>query len=120
MSWIKLDDALPDHRKFEGLSDKAFRLYVYGLCLCGRKLTDGNLSETDVRVLFAQTGGKPRHVRELEDAGLWIRTNGHMVVNGYLEYNPSAEKVMHDREEAKARMRELRAARSGERSGWSA
>ncbi len=47
MSWIKLDDALPSNRKIKDLSDRAFRLYVYGLCYCGRDLTDGIIDKDD-------------------------------------------------------------------------
>lgn len=116
MSWIKLDDSLPDNAKIEGLSDRAFRLYVYGLCLCGRKLTDGTITNKDAMVLRSQAQATKRHVEELEAAGLWVRENGHRVVNDYLDYNPTKAKALEDKEKARERMRVLRSKeRSGER-----
>ena len=41
MAWIKIDDSFPDHPKVIGLSDKAFRIHIEGLCYSGRFLTDG-------------------------------------------------------------------------------
>lgn len=115
MSWIKLDDALPSNRKIKDLSDRAFRLYVYGLCYCGRDLTDGIIDKDDERIIRATARASAKHVRELEDAGLWLRVNGHKVVNDYLKYNPTREKVEADREAARLRMRGHRS--SGEGSG---
>jgi len=35
MSWVRLDDGAPGHRKIVGLSDAAFRLWIVGLTYCG-------------------------------------------------------------------------------------
>lgn len=119
MSWIKLDDALPSNRKIKDLSDRAFRLYVYGLCYCGRDLTDGVIDKDDERIIRATARASAKHVQELENAGLWVRVNGHKIVNDYLKYNPTREKVEADREAARLRMQGRRGSGAGsqERSG---
>lgn len=114
---MKLDDGLPANPKIEDLSDKAFRLYIYGLCHCGRKLTDGEISAKDRKVLMIEAGCTARHVAELERAGLWVAVNGHYSVNDFLDYNMSAAEIREERRAAAERMRSLRAKRAAERSG---
>jgi hypothetical protein len=41
MTWVRLDDQFPDHPKVVNLSDRAFRLHVWGICYSARFLTDG-------------------------------------------------------------------------------
>ncbi len=110
MTWLKLDDGFVDHERVENLSDKAFRLHVTALCLCARKLTDGHLSDKDVRVAKTLVGAGAKSVQELRDAGLW-ETNGDegLKVRDYLDYNPTAEQVREERRKAAERMREIRA-----------
>lgn len=91
MTWVKLDDAFPDNPKVVGLSSDAFRLYVEALCYCGRHLTDGQVPESAVK----RMGGD--NASELVDAGLWTPSGKGWLVNDYLEFNPSREKVKADR-----------------------
>ncbi len=37
MSWVRLDDGSPGHRKIVGLSDAAFRLWIVGLTYCNQQ-----------------------------------------------------------------------------------
>jgi hypothetical protein len=39
--WIKVHDAMPEHPKISGLSDKAFRLLIETWCWCKRQRNDG-------------------------------------------------------------------------------
>ena len=43
MTWVKVDDALPEHPKVARLSDAAFRVHISALCYSARNLTDGKL-----------------------------------------------------------------------------
>ncbi len=110
MAWLKIDDGFVEHERVDPLSDRAFRLHVGALCLCARKLTDGKLTEKDVRIVAVQTGSNARHIRELEVTGLWVSNNGSggYEIRDYLDYNPPAEKVKQERREAAERMRHLR------------
>jgi hypothetical protein len=103
MTWVKIDDGFTDHPKIEGLSDRAFRLHIAGLCFCGRTLSDGHIPTDRVRRLLPKV--TKAMVAELEEAGTWIAVTSGFVVKDYLTYNPSRKKVMEDREAAAERKR---------------
>lgn len=108
MAWLKLDDGFAEHSKIEALSAQAFRLHVTALCMAARKLTDGVVTEKDAKVCSVIAHSRPRHVQELEAAGLWNRNENGWHINDYLEYNPSAKQVKEERRKAAERMRERR------------
>lgn len=87
MSWVRLDDGLPDNPKLIGLSDRAFRVYIHGLCYCARNQTDGVVPAGATRSL----GALPRHVAELIAAGRWEEHGDDWRIHDYLKYNPSRE-----------------------------
>jgi hypothetical protein len=92
--WVKLDDRFPTNPKVEGLSAKAFRAYVEGLCHCGLHLTDGEIIGAAARRLAG-----PRFAAELVAAGLWLHdeASGAYWVNDYLAFQPSRSQVEEDR-----------------------
>ncbi len=100
MTWLKIDDRFAEHPKVIGLSAQAFRLHVAGLCRCAAHLTDGRLTERDVRVLTPICGLTTwkRYVNELISAGLWIVQPHGWSIKDYLDYNPSSVKVKEQRE----------------------
>lgn len=95
--WVKLDDNFADHPKVVGLSDRAFRTYIRVLCYVSRHLTDG-LVPPGMETTFGR-----RDLDELHAAGLLDATAGAYSVHGYLDYNPSREKVTAEREAARRR-----------------
>lgn len=97
MSWVKLDDSMPDHPKVVGLCDRAFRVHVTGISYCARHLTDGEIPEA-----VGRSWGT-RYVRELVLANLWHETDSGWEIHDYLDYNPSRRKVLAEREAAKER-----------------
>jgi len=50
MSWVRLDDGAPGHRKIVGLSDAAFRLWIVGLTYCNQQANDGRFSAHAARI----------------------------------------------------------------------
>jgi hypothetical protein len=112
--WARLDDDFFDHPKVEPLSDKAFRSYVGGLCLCNRYLSDGRLTAFQVAKI-----AKPAQRDELLRAGLWEQDEGGgVLVHDFLDYNRTAEAIKAERKrnaERQARLREQR--RSGGSNG---
>jgi hypothetical protein len=94
MTWVKLDDGFPTHPKVVALSDRAFRVYIAGLCYCAQHLTDGFIP-------FKATQSKA--AGELHKAGLWMPGPGGWYVHDYLVFNPSRERVLKDRERAAER-----------------
>ena len=108
MSWVKIDDAFPEHPKVVPLSDRAFRIHVRALCYCARNLTDGRVPRGAEQLL----GCTLAQIGELVTAGLWdVRPDG-WAVHDYLQYNPSREQVMVERGAAKARLDRWRNGRS--------
>lgn len=101
MPWLKVDDAFTDHPKIEALSDRGFRLHVAGMCFCARLLTDGHIPADRVRRLLPSV--TKRMLDELVTEGCWVKVEDGYRVHGYLDYNPSKEKVLHERAAAAAR-----------------
>jgi hypothetical protein len=98
MPWLRLDDAMGDHRKTRaalkdaGLS--AFGLHSLGLLHCAKNQTDGKVGQDflDDAGYFsrAKKGEVFKCVAALVDAGLWKPLGGdEWEINDYLEYNPS-------------------------------
>jgi hypothetical protein len=85
MTWIKLDDTLPNNPKILPLSDKAFRMYIEGLCYSNQYLTDGFLPDAIVRRL-----GNPI---ELIEAGLWLESDNGIQIHDYIKHQTSKKAV---------------------------
>ena len=86
MTWVKMDDRLPEHPKVIGLSDKAFRLYVTSICFSSANTTDGEIP----RAALARLAGTPKLAGELVAGGLWDTTSRDgWAVHDYLAYNRS-------------------------------
>ena len=86
--WVRLDGDFPDHPKVVGLSDRAFRAFITGLCYCGRYLTDG-----DIPAPVAQSLARRPVMAELIGAGLWHQNGSGVVVHDYGEYQPTRAEV---------------------------
>lgn len=84
---VALDDAFPDHPKVSGLSNAAFRLYVEGLCMCMRRLTDGQVPRSLLR-------GKAPAIKALVNAGLWEKTATGYVVHDWADYQTPAARIL--------------------------
>ena len=88
MTWVKLDDNFPTHPRVVGLSDRTFRTHVTALCYCAKYLTDGHVPTSALRAI-----GPRRSAVELEEAGLWSKTDHGWMIRDFLDYNPSREDV---------------------------
>jgi hypothetical protein len=100
MTWIRIDDTLPDHPKLIGLPDNAFRLYITILCYSSRYLTDGFIpSPVADRLGHSGTFG------ELNVAGLIEPLDDGWQIGNYSEYQSTKadveEKKLHNRERTK-------------------
>lgn len=107
MAWLRIDDEFVENDKIAELHDRAFRFHVAALCYCARKLTDGHMDAKATRIVAATLGTPAkRWVEELVAAGLWVPTNDGHVINDYLDYNPSRQTVLAERERGAARQRD--------------
>lgn len=114
MSWVRLDDGAPGHRKIVGLSDAAFRLWIVGLTHCNQQANDGRFSAHAARIMFGYLAspelGKGA-AAELVAADLWATTDDGYEVRNYLEYQPSKAERDSANKAAAERMRNMRARR---------
>ena len=101
MSWVRIHDGALTHPKIVGLSDSAFRLWVWGLSYCQQHLTDGWIPPAALPVK-----SKPD---ALVDARLWMyAAQGGFDVHGYLDWNDSRETVQKKRASLRARVTRYR------------
>lgn len=112
MTWVKLDDRFPSHRKVALLSDRAFRLHVSAICWCAENLTDGHIDEREL-ALITRVRGVKATAQQLEDAGLWDRVDDGWVIHDYLDFNPSREQVLLDRKKNAERQERFRRRKNG-------
>ena len=111
MTWVKLDDAFPDHPKILAVGDEAAWLFVCGLCHSSRHLTDGLVATA---VLGRLTGLRrpERYARRLVDAGLWVEVDAGWRVAGYEEWQRTRSDIEAEREAGRERARRSREARA--------
>lgn len=93
MTWVKLDDGLPDHPKVVGLSAEAFAVYVSGICYCSRNLTDG-LIPRGALVRLTNAKRPTKAADELVAANLWREHPQGWSVHDYTEHQRSRDEVI--------------------------
>lgn len=98
MAWVKLDDKVMTHPKIFNLSDKSFRLWVWGLCYSQQHLTDGAVP----------SGVIPRRLKRAADdlvsRGLWQGVGADFAVRDFLQWNDSRAEVERKRKETRDRV----------------
>lgn len=105
MSWVRIDDGMPEHPKIVGLTDTAFRMHISALCHCSRYLTDGVFTERAFRVMTANVprSSRARAKRELILARVWVQTRDDdgtlgYEIHDYAEYQPTRADVLEQRQ----------------------
>lgn len=86
--WVKLDDRFTDNAKIARLSDKAFRVYVHGLCYSAGALTDGLIPWSK-----AKSWASVKTIGEMLAADLWREVKLGYQIHDYLEYQQSREQI---------------------------
>ena len=102
MTWIKLDDKLPNNPKILQLSDKAFRRYIEGLCYANQYLTDGFLADVVIDRLGTEV------TQELLKAGLWLEADGGIQIHDYCEHQTTRKEVDSKRKQTRDRVTRYR------------
>jgi hypothetical protein len=107
VAWIKIDDSFPDHPKVIGLSDRAFRIHIEGLCYSGRFLTDG-LIPMGVAARFANEN--MTLLAELTTVELWREdmANNGFRIHDYLAHQTSKQQVEEKRQSLRERQKRYR------------
>lgn len=117
MAWAKLDDGFWAHPKVMAAGLAATGLYVKALAWCSQYLTDGRIPKTSVPLLLS--GESPKLCARLLEAGLWHEDGDAWVMPHYLDYNPSKDQVLAERDGARERMRNRRGSSSNVRANTS-
>jgi hypothetical protein len=115
MTWARFDDGFPGHRKVRRLTDGAYRLHTTAICHCAHDLTDGRVTPEDVEDMPSIRQAEKR-ITELIFRDLWSVIPGGWMIHDYLDYNPSREQVMAERESARERKETWKAKRKAERN----
>lgn len=100
------------HKKVYRLSDAAFRLWVSAMDHAREQLTDGALTDEDLDVVPHCPKRGPKRTKlvgELVAAGLWESYGTGWQVHDYLDWQDSANQVRTKLEQARERMRLVRA-----------
>lgn len=107
MTWVKIDDTFPNHPKIIGLSDKAFRIHISGLCYSGTYLTDGFVPMTIAARLAEEDMS---FIAELSQADLWraTSTNNGFQIHDYLAHQTSKVQVEEKRQTVRERQKRYR------------
>lgn len=103
MSWVKIDDQFPYHRKVIAAGLEGRALYITALCYTAHQLTDGFIPESVMPVLEVLSGvaNVKQTASKLLDVCLWDACENGYMIHDYLDYNPTKEEVIKTREARK-------------------
>lgn len=110
MPWFKVDDQMHSHPKMRGLDMASRGLWVTAGSWCASYLTDGEITEREVKAL----GGTRRQAEKLVAAGLWRLVDDapgarRYAFHDWAEFQPTRADVSAKRQEARDRMAAARA-----------
>lgn len=112
MTWVKIEDSLPDHERAIRAGDRAMWLWVAGLCWCSRHLSDGKIP----REVVPRLTGAPDALKlasVLVEVGLWRETKAAFVVRNYGRFQRTRDEVDAERAATRKRVAKHREKRSG-------
>ncbi len=112
MTWVRIDDKMPENPKVLGVPLGARWLHVCGIAYCSRHETDGFVPLDAVPVMMAglsSASASKRFAGSLVKAGLWHGRPGGYEINDYLEWNSSKEEIRQKRRARNARVTRYRA-----------
>ena len=89
MTWVKLDDTMPDNPKVAMLSLPSRWAYISSICFAARNKTDGFIPATSLGAVYATA----KYAAELEAGGLWEPCKGGWVIHDFLKHNRSREQM---------------------------
>lgn len=103
MAWFKVDDGMHSHPKILDAGNEAIGLWARCGSYCSHYLTEGFVKR-DVALLY----GDMALVDVLVKVGLFEPVEGGWQMHDFLDYNPTKEKVLAEREAAAKRQRDAR------------
>jgi hypothetical protein len=103
MTWFKVDDGFHSHPKVLRAGNAAVGLYVRCGSYSSDHLTNGHIPDA-----IAKLYGTEPQVNALLRERLWVTVPGGYLMPDFLEFNPSAEKVLAQRAAGAERQRAAR------------
>ena len=101
LPWIRLETVFPFNPKALALvEDKAWQtlnVYTFGLCYSGAHGTDGFIPRLALPILQ----GRKIDAQKLVEVGLWVECAGGWDINGWTDFQPTAEEFQKRKERAK-------------------
>jgi hypothetical protein len=119
MPWAKFEDNYLGNQKLATLTTAAIALDMAAIIYSARELRDGLLSAADVQTVAALIHLRrwPPAAAELVRVHRWTTPDGAFyAIHDYLEYQPSRDEVLKQREEDRERKRRGGRARQGQNS----
>ncbi len=98
MPWVRIDDNVLGHQKFEGISYRSFGFWAWSLVYSNRNLTDGKIPRK-----FVRTKTQMALALEMERRTLWDKVEGGWMIHDFLHYGKSKEQVELERKQARER-----------------
>jgi hypothetical protein len=109
MTWFKVDDKFPTHRKVLSIPRGPRRLSAIGAWTLAGAWVSGSSHDGQVPIyVLDDLGITAKVAADLVSAGLWEVADGGYLVHDYLDFNPSKDQVDRDRAAAAERQRKGR------------
>lgn len=102
MAWVRIEDAVTEHRKHLKAGPAACWLWVCGIAYCQRQLSDGFIP-TEALPMIGVVRGFSRLVETLIEVGLFDRVDGGYRVHDYHDYNETREEAQHRKADLSAK-----------------
>jgi len=93
MTWVKLDDGMPQHPKILAAGPVAFALDVAGLCYSNRHQLDGVLPAHTLPVVLPGVADPVAVADRLVEVGRWEQIEGGYRIHDIHDYQFTAEQV---------------------------
>lgn len=101
MTWVRIDDAMPEHPKLLAAGPLAFALDVAAICYSARNGTNGRIPRAKVRLLLDLSDVRIGRAKvdpialaeKLVECGRWHRDGDDYVIHDFAEYNFTREET---------------------------
>lgn len=97
MTWFRVDDDFAHHPKvtrlLAGPHSEALILWMRAGSWCAKYLTNGQICQSDVRLLCQSDGQADGQAEALVEVGLWERTGGGYQFHDWSDYQPDPKDV---------------------------
>ena len=109
MTWFKVDDGFPEHRKLEELETNSdlwaacLAVWLAAGCDCSRRLTEGKISVERLSRITPFGRKAVAIAGRMVALGLWEKSGSSYLFHDWHDYQPEAEVVEERRENAKER-----------------